>query len=168
MPLRAGSSQTVISANIRKLRHEGYGQRQSVAIALNNARKYGYPARNPGENVLLLGSLLVAASLGIAAFLVAQKAGAAVGTALGTGASNTMSAAVGGSVTILLPATTSTQKWVGSDTGNGVVKYIGQTTSSINYTAAIVGTTTITLTLTDSSGNPVSGTAPLTYTINVS
>ncbi len=42
-PLRPGRSQAVVSANIRELVRSGYPQRQAVAIALNNARKYGYP-----------------------------------------------------------------------------------------------------------------------------
>jgi len=49
-PLNPGASRAVISSNIRKLRHEGYPQRQSIAIALNNARKYGYP---PKENPMI-------------------------------------------------------------------------------------------------------------------
>jgi len=38
-PLQRGSSRDVISANIRKLRREGYPQQQAVAIALNQARR---------------------------------------------------------------------------------------------------------------------------------
>lgn len=43
-PLQKGSSREVISANIRKLRREGYEQSQAVAIALNQARR---TARGP-------------------------------------------------------------------------------------------------------------------------
>lgn len=39
MPLKKGKSQKTISANIRKLRREGYPESQSIAIALNTARK---------------------------------------------------------------------------------------------------------------------------------
>lgn len=38
-PLRKGKSRKAVSANIRKLRHEGYKQDQSVAIALRVAGK---------------------------------------------------------------------------------------------------------------------------------
>lgn len=37
MPLLKGSSQKVISANIRRLRHEGYPAKQAAAIAYDKA-----------------------------------------------------------------------------------------------------------------------------------
>lgn len=37
MPLKRGKSRAVVSSNIRKLRHEGYAPKQSVAIALKKA-----------------------------------------------------------------------------------------------------------------------------------
>lgn len=40
MPLRKGSSQGVISANISELVHSGRKRKQAIAIALENARKY--------------------------------------------------------------------------------------------------------------------------------
>jgi hypothetical protein len=41
MPLKPGASRATISANIRKLRREGYPQKRAVAAALNNARRTG-------------------------------------------------------------------------------------------------------------------------------
>lgn len=65
MPLRHGKSRSVIGDNIQSLRREGYGEKQSVAIALKEARKSGYPARqgaftkNSGHPIegVLLGSV---------------------------------------------------------------------------------------------------------------
>jgi Uncharacterised protein family (UPF0181). len=39
VPLKTGTSQQTISANIRKLMSEGYSREQAIAIALNQARR---------------------------------------------------------------------------------------------------------------------------------
>jgi len=39
MPLKKGSGKKAVNENIKKLMSEGYGQKQAVAIALNEKRK---------------------------------------------------------------------------------------------------------------------------------
>lgn len=39
MPLKKGTSKKTVSSNIRELRHSGYPEKQSIAIALNSAGK---------------------------------------------------------------------------------------------------------------------------------
>lgn len=39
MPLKSGKSDKVVSSNIKKLREEGYPQKQAVAIALTKKKK---------------------------------------------------------------------------------------------------------------------------------
>jgi len=51
VPLAKGYQRKTVSRNIRRLRHEGYPQRQAVAIALNTAR---VSAREAGKRPLFL------------------------------------------------------------------------------------------------------------------
>ena len=39
MPLKSGKTQKTISGNISELRHSGYPEKQSIAIAMNAAGK---------------------------------------------------------------------------------------------------------------------------------
>lgn len=48
MPLRKGSSDKVVSANIRQLKREGRPQRQAVAIALSKAGKSRSSGKSKG------------------------------------------------------------------------------------------------------------------------
>ena len=48
MPLLKGSSQETISKNISELRHSGYPEKQSIAIAMSKAGK-SKKKRKPGK-----------------------------------------------------------------------------------------------------------------------
>ena len=56
MPLLSGSSQDVISRNIRKLIREGKPREQAIAIALDNARKGKNAKKRAGKRKLTVKS----------------------------------------------------------------------------------------------------------------
>lgn len=43
MPLKSGQSNKTVSSNVSKLRHEGYPQKQAVAISLSKAGRSRRP-----------------------------------------------------------------------------------------------------------------------------
>jgi hypothetical protein len=45
MPLKKGKNKKVISGNIKKLKEEGYSQRQAIAIALDTAWRAKKPKK---------------------------------------------------------------------------------------------------------------------------
>lgn len=47
MPLKPGSSQKVVSTNIKEAMNAGYPQKQAVAMSLDNARRH--PHSNLGK-----------------------------------------------------------------------------------------------------------------------
>ena len=49
MPLKRGKSRKTVSANISELRHAGYPQKQSVAIAMDKAGKSRPLAKRNGK-----------------------------------------------------------------------------------------------------------------------
>jgi hypothetical protein len=49
MPLKPGKSKRVIGSNIRELRKAGKSPKQSIAIALANARKSGKKKKRRGK-----------------------------------------------------------------------------------------------------------------------
>lgn len=55
MPLKPGNSSAVKSSNISELRHSGYPEQQSVAIALSNARRH--PRRADGGGLMDAGTV---------------------------------------------------------------------------------------------------------------
>lgn len=49
MPLLGGSSQSVISENIREMRNSGHDEAQAVAASLRNADKYKKPSKRKAK-----------------------------------------------------------------------------------------------------------------------
>ena len=69
MPLKRGSSDKTISSNIRTLRHEGYPQRQAIAIAYRKAGRSRKNPVDPGDAALyIVGGLIAVGILGVVAY----------------------------------------------------------------------------------------------------
>lgn len=49
MPLKRGRSRKVVSQNISELVHSGRPQKQAVAIALSESRRYGRKSKRRGK-----------------------------------------------------------------------------------------------------------------------
>jgi hypothetical protein len=80
-PLKKGSSDAVVSANIRKLRHEGYPQRQAVAIALKKAgrsRSQENPLSTGTTVALVAGGVAVVGLIGYFIYAANKTATAAI------------------------------------------------------------------------------------------
>lgn len=75
-PLRSGASREIVSKNISTLVHEGYPQKQAVAIALSNARRHPNPAGEPDYAPLMLVGFAGIVGLGLY-FVFRPKAAAA-------------------------------------------------------------------------------------------
>ena len=76
MPLRRGSSDQVISDNIRTLRHEGYKQRQAIAVAYRKAGRSRYnPMGLSGTDIMLFAGGALA--VGIVGYLLYKQTPAA-------------------------------------------------------------------------------------------
>jgi hypothetical protein len=80
-PLKKGSSDAVVSANIRKLRHEGYPQKQAVAIALKKAgrsRSQENPLSTGTTVALVAGGVAVVGLIGYFIYAANKTATAAI------------------------------------------------------------------------------------------
>ncbi len=55
MPLLKGTSKKTVSSNISELMHSGKPQKQSIAIALSEARRHGAPLRGKAKSKGRLG-----------------------------------------------------------------------------------------------------------------
>jgi len=147
-PLKRGASREVISANIRELVRSGRPQKQAVAIALSNARKYGYPAKaaeNPlSTNTKLLIGVGVIATLGVGLYMLSSLSNPSINPQYVTvvpGATQTVTSSGLGVYAELPPGAT----WISSTSPGGVP---AQTNAPLLITSGPA-----TLTWLDASGN---------------